>query len=210
MPVYFRSGAGRGDKVLGTRLANTYIDLKPTQTGENENQPTKPQMTSTTSIKRLKHRFSTKIQDFSKDSKLLKTALKESNRILCYRTALYCIVTVLYILFAGPHWKTLNNAIWGALGPLTTLSLKWGPFMAINWLQNLLIANNELLDPVQFFRSLATAHTFEAVVVSNNHIMWKFEESRRKLKKNQPCVTKVVEYGSLAVRRFCGVFKLHQ
>ena len=34
--------------------AKTYIYLKSTQTGENKNQPTKPQMTSTTSITRLK------------------------------------------------------------------------------------------------------------------------------------------------------------
>ena len=34
--------------------AKTYIYLEPTQTGENENQSTKPQMTSTTSITRLK------------------------------------------------------------------------------------------------------------------------------------------------------------
>ena len=40
--------------VITQEQAKTYIYLKPTQTGENENQPTKPQMTSTTSITRLK------------------------------------------------------------------------------------------------------------------------------------------------------------
>ena len=32
--------------------------------------------------------------------------------------------------------------------------------MAANWLQNLLITNNELLDPVLFFRSVVRALAF--------------------------------------------------
>ena len=49
---------------------NNSIQLLPkaNTNWENKNQPTKPQMTSTTSITSLKHRFSTKIQDFSKET----------------------------------------------------------------------------------------------------------------------------------------------
>ena len=40
--------------VMTQEQAKTYIYLKRTKTGENKNQPTKPQMTSKTSITQLK------------------------------------------------------------------------------------------------------------------------------------------------------------
>ena len=87
---------------------NLHLPIKPTQTGENKNQPTKPQMTSTTSITRLKTLILYQnFKDFSKETKCKKLHWKKlivSYRV-SYHISLYCIVTVLYIVFAWPHWK---------------------------------------------------------------------------------------------------------
>ena len=44
--------------IITQEQAKTYIYQKPTQTGENKNQLTKPQMTSTTSITLILYQYS--------------------------------------------------------------------------------------------------------------------------------------------------------
>ena len=81
--------------VITQEQAKTYIYQKPTQTGENKNQPTKSQRTSTTSITRLKTDSLPKFKTFLK--KLTVKKLHWKKLIVLYCNILYYNTSVKWV-----------------------------------------------------------------------------------------------------------------